>query len=232
MSRIILVRHGQTAGFMTGAYNTLTDNGRAQGAAVGRSWAAAGFRPDRILCGPQPRHQQTLQQAQDAAGGDWPKGEPWDAFDEHAGAGVALLAIPQLADRGHALAQKMVAGETLHGRERAGLFREAMRAWIRGEVAAPGEESFVDFRLRVEAGLRTLAGQLRPDETAAVFTSAGSVAASSGGVLGAQAMAVMELSWSVMNGSITTFRIDRQKQPMLLRFNAVHHLPTSIQTYV
>lgn len=232
MSRIVLVRHGQTAGFMTGTYNTLTPLGRDQAAAVGQSWAARGWTPDRILCGPQPRHQETLQIARAAAGGEWPAAEAAPAFDEHAGAHVALSAIPQLAAANHPLALRMTQGETLSGRERAGLFRAAMEAWVAGRVRVPDQESFDAFQARVENGLRTLAAALKPDEDVAVFTSAGSIAASSAGVLEGSPMATMRLSWSVLNASMTTFRVSRGGHPMVLHFNVIAHLSADLHSFL
>lgn len=234
-TRLLLVRHGQTAGFMTGAYNTLTERGRAQASALGAHWATRGIVPDAVICGPQPRHRETLQRAREAAeaaGGRWPEAEHHPGFDEHDGPAVALAHTPRLAEQGDALARRLVAGERLHGAERARLFRALMLAWLRGEVDAPGTEDFPAFRRRVEAALGDALDRVEPGGLVAVFTSAGAVAAATGAVVRADDAVVMELSWSVLNGSTTVVRRYPNHDPALQAFNTTPHLAPELETYL
>lgn len=234
-TRIVLVRHGQTAGFMTGAYNALTEPGRDQASALGRYWAQRGFVPDVVLCGPQPRHRETLQLARAAAeahGAPWPDPRHHPGFDEHDGPAVALAGLPALVERGEPLARRLAAGDRLDGRERARLFRMLMVGWLQGEIDAPGTESFQAFRVRVGAALGDALGLVEDGGTLAVFTSAGAVAAATGHVVGADDETVMELSWSVLNASLTVLRRYRNHAAALMSFNGTPHLAPELETFL
>lgn len=65
---LLLVRHGQ-ASFGKTDYDNLSERGHEQAYLLGKSLAARGVRPDRVVCGTMKRHRQTL--AEIAAGAGW-----------------------------------------------------------------------------------------------------------------------------------------------------------------
>ncbi len=221
---------------MRGSYNQLTGLGQQQAMALGQWWAANARVPDQVYVGPQPRQQQTRQLAAAAAEADgsapWPDPVLARGFDEHDGAAVALGSLPDLAAAGDPLATRLAAGETLTPMERARLFRQLMTDWVAQRLDVPGTESFQDFRVRVSEALTALVDETAGLSTVVVFTSAGTIGAAASATLSAPDEVCMELSWSVLNTSVTEFRIAEGHAPALMRFNATPHLTHDQQTFI
>ena len=219
----MLVRHGQTAGFFHGPYTALTPLGREQAAAVE-------LPADIVFVGPRERHQETLACAR---GPQWPEARVVQALDEHHGKVVMPRAVPLLAARGSERALAGVSG-TLQGRERLRLVKEVMDAWVRGDLAQElaDIESFQAFRARVGDWLRTLLSDCPRSSTVVAVTSGGTVAAALGHVLGLSDDQVLELSYLVLNTSITELRFSAERGYTLFSFNTTPHLRADQRTLV
>src|SRR5262250_2872054 len=99
MSRLILVRHGETLHRQPEA-DQLSDVGQCQAQRLGCYWAERGMLFDQVYVGPRRRHHQT----HDAVAEEYlSRGLPWPApietrgLDEYAGFAVVKKARPEVA---------------------------------------------------------------------------------------------------------------------------------------
>ena len=94
---------------------------------------------------------------------------------------------------------------------------------MRGEIGHAEVESWTAFRARVGRGMARIAAVGR-GKTALVFTSAGAVAAATADALGMRdEERVLDLSWSLYNGSMTELDFTGERWG-LRSFNATPHL--------
>ncbi|MCB9663309.1 MAG: histidine phosphatase family protein [Alphaproteobacteria bacterium] len=228
MARILLVRHGQTNGFLTDGYTDLTPTGVAQARALGTWLRARGEVPTAVVVGPQPRHEQTWRHAAEAAGG-WPDPVRDPGLDEHDGARAVLEGAQQgLLDPAQ-LQGAVEAFEASEGRRAAlRLFRGAMERWVAGSLDVPGAEPWPVFRARVGAALDRLAARGVPGGTVLAFTSGGVVGAAVATVLGLPSEAgALDLSFEVANASLTELRVSGRRRG-LHAFNLAAHLGDAV----
>ena len=230
-SRIILVRHGK-ASVLSADYDNLSDTGAEQSRLLGEHWADEGLVIDSIFVGPRRRHRQTLDAVATvfrARGLSWPEATELRDLDEHDGLSIVMQAIPKLAQSDaelRSVAEAMAKGETPPLAGLLTTFKRVTRMWVRGELSSDGVESWTAFRARVNRALQAMASaatSLGPGKTVAAFTSAGAIAAAVGHVLDVGDEKVLELSWSLNNGSLSELTISRERNN-LHTFNATPHL--------
>lgn len=232
MSRLLLVRHGQ-ASAGSRDYDRLSELGWRQARELGCYWARLGLVPDRVWVGPCRRQRETAEGVAEAfAGGPrpWPEPEALPGLDEHDGYLVFIRSLPALAegDRDARAALELVdrpLGDDKRMYYR--VYRRATRAWARGELELPaGEpalEDWPEFRHRAEEALERLRAGASSGRTVVAFTSAGPVAVAVGSALGLDDEAVVRLSWSVCNASVTEFLFSGERFS-LHAFNGQAHL--------
>jgi broad specificity phosphatase PhoE len=97
------------------------------------------------------------------------------------------------------------------------------RRAARGEVPSEGVEEWASFRARVSRGVDAMTKDIGRGKTIVAFTSAGAVAAAIGNVLGVSDEKVLELSWSLHNGSTSEIAFSDAGWGMRT-FNATPHL--------
>lgn len=232
MSTLVLVRHGKASAFAPHDYDRLSPPGVQQARALGRYWGARELRFDRVFVGPRLRHAQTHEATAGivaAHGVSWPAPTRLDELDEHHGLQLVFALLPKLAEEEPtvaAVAAKMLRGEPPQHDEILLAYRAVTRRWITGELEAEGVERWADFRARAARALEamtTATADVGRGGAAVAFTSGGAIAAMVGEVLGLSDRRVLDLSWALHNGSITTLVFSSQGIG-LESFNATPHL--------
>ena len=232
MSRLLLVRHGQ-ASAGSADYDRLSELGWRQGRELGRHWARLGLVPDRVCVGPCRRQRETAEavaEVFDAESRPWPAAETLPELDEHDGYMAFTRSLPLMAESDAEARRALeLVDQPLDEEMRLyyRVYRRATLLWARGELDFPAGEPPLEpwpvFRRRAEAALAELVDGRGSGRTVVAFTSAGPVAAAVGKTLGLDDEAVLRLSWTVCNGSVSEllFSSDRLS---LHSFNSQLHL--------
>jgi broad specificity phosphatase PhoE len=225
VSTLVLVRHGK-ASPLSSDYDNLSEIGVEQSRLLGEEWASTGARFDAVYVGPRRRHAQTLDAAKAAyvarSPHPWPDAVMLPELDEHDGMAVVMKTL-QAGGGGGDAAAAMAKGETPALNDVLALFKDVTRRWVRGAVSAEGIEDWPAFRARVGRGVDAMTEGLARGKTIVAFTSAGAVAAAVGNVLGVADDKVLELSWSLHNGSTSELAFSEAGWG-LRTFNATPHL--------
>jgi broad specificity phosphatase PhoE len=225
MGTLLLVRHGQASAFEDN-YDRLSTLGEKQARMLGESWRRRGFQLDRVFAGPRVRQQRTAEIAAEAGG--LPPPVVVKDLDEMGVEPLFREHLPDLfANHAHlaALGDAMLAadGDQSRAREFARLFEAVLQLWLRGEVSAPGVESWLEFRARVRHALSLVRAEARGQRIAA-FTSAGPVASAVQLALGADDDTTLSLAFRVRNSSVSEFIFSGERFS-LASFNETPHLP-------
>lgn len=194
MGDIWLIRHGQ-AGEMMGEYDLLSERGWEQSRVAGAAWRH--IAPvQHCIHGAMRRHRETATGFAEGFGPlpDAVEDARWNEFD-HQSVIRAALAGGLEPDRG--------AG-------RAGFFRfflDAMGRWASGEHDRDYPESYAAFQSRVVAGLDAAISRLGKGESAAVFTSGGTISAVCRHLLDLSPSKAFTLNLSLVNTGVTRLRV-------------------------
>lgn len=217
MSVLLLVRHGQ-ASWGAEDYDVLSAHGEEQARIVGRSLAARGIRPTRLVAGGMRRHHQTAAGALEGAGWDLPVevDEGWNEFDH-----VQMLEVHEPPER---------AGVQLTRQQFDTWFDGAMERWVSGRYDDDYEESFAAFSARVDAAVRRTVTGLGSGDTAVVFTSGGPISWVSAGLLGGGVDLWMRLNPVTVNASIAKITVGARGMT-LISLNDHAHLEPDHITY-
>jgi broad specificity phosphatase PhoE len=228
MSRVLLVRHGQTAGFPVGSYTELTEAGRAQADAAGAR--LSGSSPAAFVVGPRERQAETAARIAAVAG--WTAAARWPELDEHMGREVFLHALRRMHVDDPAVAPFFDAadGDADPTRSLWRAFRRVLVAWADGRFEAPEVEPWSAVQARARASVLRLAEQCG-DGVGVAVTSAGFIGAAVGAAVGAAPGTAMELSFAVFNASVTELRV-RRGRIHLWQFNGAEHVAGALQTSV
>lgn len=212
MSRLYLVRHGQ-ADFSPGGEQGLTPVGIRQCQALAVHWQAIGRRVDLVFAGSLRRQRESAEvfvRATAAAGGAAPELRTLAGVEEYdfralmaARFGQAPAAVPADARAVH---RRLVA---------------ALQAWTAGELS--GVETFPAFRERCGNGLAAALAATGRGRQAAVFASAGSLAASMQRALGIGDADLIRLKLRFYNTGISTLLFDGETVT-IESLNAIGHL--------
>jgi broad specificity phosphatase PhoE len=227
----LFVRHGKASAFGGGDYDELSAPGIEQSEHLGEWLAEQRVAVDAVFVGPRKRHAQThdaVARVLAARGRGLPMAPvtPLPELDEHDGISLVFKLLPALAAWDsdlRSLVEATVRGEPPPSEDLLAAFKKITRGWVRGEIHHDDVEPWTAFRARVSRALARIAA-LGADKTALVFTSAGTVAAAVGESLEVRSdQRVLDLSWSVYNGSLT--ELDFVEERWHLRaFNGAAHL--------
>ncbi len=219
-----MVRHAQAA-FLSDDYDRLTDLGRDQAAQLGAHWKALGGGFDAAFAGPRLRQRQTAEIALEAMGHS---GELviLDELDEYPADRVLERRLGEIVARDDARDLVRDSGASdlrVRGRAVDRLLQLALRDWTEREI--PGElESFAEFTARIGRALERLVAGSGSGQRVLAVTSAGSIGALVGRVLGTSSTVSLELGWIVNNASESEILFSPGRQS-LARFNGLAHLP-------
>ncbi|WP_411686568.1 histidine phosphatase family protein [Acinetobacter pseudolwoffii] len=221
MTTIYLIRHGQ-ASFGAESYDKLSPNGELQAKLLGRYFDEILKEAPYVVAGSMQRHQQTAQLALAEC---FPESEPatdsaWNEFNHQQ---VFAQYEPRFNQP-----ELLKEDVSQHANPRAYLskiFEGAIERWTGGDYHHEYEESWPDFKQRVETALQHLCDDLaeKKPRYAVVFTSGGVISVAAGKILGLSPNKTFALNWAITNTSMTTLRLVGN-QPQLLSLNEHHYI--------
>lgn len=221
MTTIYLVRHGQ-ASFGAASYDQLSPNGELQAKVLGHYFEHILKDEPWVIAGGMKRHQQTAELALQAC---FPEAEPrictaWNEFNHQ-----QVFARYEPRFNQPELLKEDVAKEENPRAYLSKIFEGAIQRWTNGEFHHEYDESWPDFKQRVEGGLSTLCEELAQSKPryAVVFTSGGVISVAVGKLLGLSPAHTFALNWAIVNCSLTTLRLVGT-EPQLLSFNEHHYI--------
>lgn len=214
MGTLYLVRHGQ-ASFGADDYDQLSELGQRQCQALGQALAQRGLEPAAVLLGTLRRHQQS-----------------WQALAAGLGSGaetIATQAWPGLNEYDSLALLQAIGGEPLPPHDSPEGFkahfrrlRQALTAWMAGEITPHGMPRYLDFRAGVLQAL-SHAQSHHVGQAVLVVSSGGPISTAVAHVLGAGASAAIDLNMRLRNSSLTEL-VFSAKRMELLAFNTLPHL--------
>lgn len=221
MTTIYFIRHGQ-ASFGAARYDQLSNTGELQAKMLGRYFDQIFKEAPLIFSGAMQRHQQTASLALAEC---FPEAQvitdsAWNEFNHQQ---VFSRYEPRF-NQPHLL-QAEVAKEANPRAYLATIFEAAISRWTEGEHHHEYDESWPDFKQRVETALQNLCEHLKQSQPryAVIFTSGGVISVAVGHLLGLNPTQTFALNWAIANSSITTLRlIDHKLQ--LLSLNEHHFI--------
>jgi len=204
---------------------------------LGEWMARTDLTADAVFVGPRKRHAQTLEavvRVLATHGRALPEPTLLPELDEHDGISLVFKLLPVLAVDDPEL-RRIVETMSSAGQPSPdavlAAFKRITRRWARGEVGHDEVEPWAAFRARVARAMVRIA-EVGRGKTALVFTSAGAVAAATADALGVtDEERVLDLSWSLYNGSITELDFTGERWG-LRSFNATAHLEKRLITSV
>ncbi|HEY6461193.1 MAG TPA: histidine phosphatase family protein [Polyangiaceae bacterium] len=231
MSVALFIRHGKASAFSSSTdYDQLSPPGVEQSELLGGWLADERLQADAVFVGPRKRHEQTYASAtrvMATRGIRIPEPVVLPELDEHDGIALVFKVLPDVAKNDPELRAVVESMARSGGKPSAddvlAAFKHLTRRWVRGEIHHSEVETWSSFRARVGKALDHIAA-LGRGKTALVFTSAGAVAAATAHALDVRdEERVLDLSWSLYNGSITELDFTGEKWGMRT-FNATPHL--------
>jgi len=212
MGRLLLVRHGKTEGPLHDR-DRIGDTGRDEARRTARA-LAAGQRPiTHAFTGPANRHAQTFAAlADEYAKSANSLGNPVTVptLDEYDAIAIFDHLLPRWLDA-QGLARPDPGAPVPVDRAAYRVLEGVGTAWATGALSDPRVESWEAFRARCVAGLGTLTAVEGTGATVLCTTSAGTIAAIVGHVLGLDPARAFGLSLAVRNGSVTELRFDGRR---------------------
>jgi broad specificity phosphatase PhoE len=221
MTTIYLIRHGQ-ASFGAESYDKLSPNGELQAKLLGQYFNQILKQEPYVVAGSMQRHQQTANLALAEC---FPEAEiqtdsAWNEFNHQQ---VFAQYEPRFNEP-HLLKQD-VENEVNPRAYLAKIFEGAIERWTGGDYHHEYDESWPDFKSRVETALQNLCDELAKTKPryAVVFTSGGVISVAAGKLLELNANRTFALNWAITNTSMTTLRLVGN-EPQLLSLNEHHFI--------
>ena len=224
MSEIYFVRHGQ-ASFGADDYDRLSPLGVRQANILARYLAKTGKTFDAVYCGTMKRQQKTAETFLNHSNENQlpaPRLQIDESFNEYDSFAVWEALIPEMTAEQPSLAAEL---EKLPGDPKAfqRVFSQVMNRWTLGEYRASGIPRWDDFTRRVVLGVEQIAARHGARKRLAVFSSGGPISVAVRSALGLSDPMTLEISWQLMNASITRIKYN-SRGIMLAGFNEVSHL--------
>lgn len=213
MGTLYLVRHGQ-ASFGAANYDCLSELGARQCRRLGEWMAARGLRFDAVIRGSLDRHAQSLEAIAQGFG-TLPDPVVRPGLNEYDSAAVVRAVHPE----------PLPPATTPEAyRHHFRVLRDGLTAWIEGRCAPEGMPCHADFCSGITAVLDEVRSQHRGDVL--LVSSGGPIATAVTHVLGAPAVAAIELNLRIRNSALTELAYT-PKRFALHTFNHLPHLDTA-----
>ena len=221
MTTIYLIRHGQ-ASFGAESYDKLSPNGELQAKVLGQYFDRILKESPYVVAGSMQRHQQTanLALAECFPEAQVDTDNAWNEFNHQ-----QVFAQYEPRFKQPELLKADVAKEANPRAYLAKIFEGAITRWTDGEFHHEYDESWPDFKNRVETALQNLSDELAKTKPryAVVFTSGGVISVAAGKLLELSANRTFALNWAITNTSMTTLRLVGN-EPQLLSLNEHHFI--------
>ena len=221
MTTIYLIRHGQ-ASFGAESYDKLSPNGELQAKLLGQYFNQILKEEPYVVAGSMQRHQQTANLALAECFPDTTimTDNAWNEFNHQQ---VFAQYEPRFNEP-HLLKQD-VENEANPRAYLAKIFEGAIERWTGGDYHHEYDESWPNFKSRVETALQNLSDELAKTKPryAVVFTSGGVISVAAGKLLELNANRTFALNWAITNTSMTTLRLVGN-EPQLLSLNEHHFI--------
>ncbi len=230
MGRVFLVRHAQ-ASFLEPDYDKLSATGETQARVLGEYWARHKIKFDRVCTGPRIRHRDTekgVRESYAKHGLHFPESVALDEFDEFQGDVVLEKSLPHLCKTHPSIRDlessvRKANSPPQRRRNFQKLFDTVVTMWVNGELVVDGVESWEAFLDRVNRGLSQFLSLAVKNETCAIFTSGGPVAASVQRALHLSPQDTLQVAWMPRNCSYSEFLYSGDRFT-LSTFNSFQHL--------
>lgn len=224
MSEIYLVRHGQ-ASFGEKDYDYLSPIGIRQAKLLAQHMLQTKESFDAIYCGTMVRQKSTAQELTECfskSGFPVPDTHVSPDFDEYDSFSVWDSQIPLMVKEKPALS---VTIEKAYSDRKSfqKIFETVMLRWVSGNYDQKGVSTWADFKKRVIKGVSKIMKAHGSGRKIIVFTSGGPISAVVQYALGLSDEKTIELSWQVINSSVTRFKYS-SKGIMLFGFNDIVHI--------
>lgn len=204
MTVIYLIRHGQ-ASFGQQNYDNLSDLGQQQAGILGEQFKQRVGAFQQIYTGSMLRHHQTaaaclgaMEQHDGHQRDNWSEDPNWNEYDHQ--------------DILTQLGEEFVSAERIQQYLRSkddpkaafeAVFNQAMERWLSGRYDDDYVESWPSYQQRIKDGLNKVVQNSRGASKVAVFSSGGPIAVISQHLLGVDPAQVMQMNWTLVNGSVT-----------------------------
>ncbi len=224
MGILYFIRHGQ-ASFGQKNYDRLSPAGIQQARILGEYLADIRFVFHEAYCGKMERQQHTASEVMAgfaSAGLAFPAPVTQAAFDEYDAFTVWKNQTEKMLQE-KVLVPEDIARTRTDKRKFQQLFERVMMRWISGNHDAPGSIHWKDFVDRVLEGITALTKGQGSGQHIAVFTSGGPISIAMQLALGLSDSKAMEISWQVMNASVSRFYFN-SRGVFLAGFNDIAHL--------
>jgi broad specificity phosphatase PhoE len=224
MSEILMIRHGQ-ASFGEDNYDQLSPIGVQQSKIVARHLSVCGKTFDAVYCGTMQRQVKTARELYEYCKGmkkTLPELFKADSFDEYDSLTVWEALIPQMIEDDPSITEDLKQVYT-DKKSFQKLFEAVMNRWISGSFDRPEIPKWSDFKRRVGQGITEIMHQHGAKKQLIIFTSGGPISVTIQLALGITDQKAMEISWQIMNASITRFKYNA-RGIALAGFNDITHL--------
>ena len=224
MGILYLIRHGQ-ASFGQENYDRLSPMGIQQAQILGEYLADIKFDFHETYSGEMERQIHTAKEVMAgfmSAELTFPSPVVQSAFDEYDAFAVWKNQTYMMIQE-KVLQLEDIAQTQTNERKFQQLFKRVAMRWISGNHDTPGNIRWRDFVDRVSEGIKALTTRHGSDQHIAVFTSCGPISIAMQLALGLSDTKTMEISWQVMNTSVSRFYFN-SRGIFLAGFNDIAHL--------
>ena len=223
MSEIYLVRHGQ-ASFGEKDYDRLSQIGIRQTKLLAQHMLLTKQSFDAIYCGTMVRQKSSARELIECfSKSNFPVPDTLVSpdFDEYDSFSVWDSQIPLMLKEDPALSVTLEKAHT-DRKSFQKLFEMVMLRWVSGDYDQKSVSTWADFKKRVINGLSKIMLTHSSGRKIIIFTSGGPVSAVVQCALRLSDEKTIELSWQVLNSSVTRFKYS-SKGIMLYGFNDIAH---------
>ena len=224
MSTIYLIRHGQ-ASFGAKDYDYLSELGMQQAEILGKSLTDRRQIFDAVYQGTLRRQKQTQDQVCQCFNNHdlfFPEPVTADFFDEYDAIAVWQHYIPEITADNPVLKQDLkTAGTDQKAFQK--LYSLVIDKWLSDQYNSPECLVWKDFKDCVVSGLNSVINNHGSGKNIAIFTSGGTISVIFQHILDLSDKKTMELSWQIMNGSVSRVKYSKDKIS-ISSFNETAHL--------
>ena len=221
MTTIYFIRHGQ-ASFGAESYDQLSPKGEVQAEILGKYLHEILKEKPYVVAGSMQRHQQTAYISLQACfpDADIQTNSAWNEFNHQ-----QVFAKYDTRFTQPQVLKEIVAQQDNPYEYLGNLFDHAIDRWVSDKYAEEYDETWPQFKSRVENALQELCKELaeKKPRYAVVYTSGGVISVLAGKVLELSIKKTFSLTWAIANASLTTLRLV-EDDPHLLSLNEHHFL--------